>query len=81
VPTRLSPEELEQQIAHRLAGLHRELGPTVPTHRLTTLGRYHTDRLLAQATITDYIPLLAYRATREDLLHHTNHTDTIPAAA
>jgi hypothetical protein len=54
LPARAGSNALERQIAGRLAALQRELGPEVPTDIVAALGRYHVDRLLAEATITDF---------------------------
>jgi hypothetical protein len=81
MPARLGQAELEKQISSRLNALRRELAPNIPTERLTTLGRFHTERLLATATITDFVPLLVYRATKEDLLHGVSRARTLPTAA
>jgi hypothetical protein len=77
----LHPHELKQQIQRRLDSLHRELAPHVTREDVATLGRYHTARLLAHATVTDYVPLLVYRATKEDLLNGGRMPEPIPAAA
>jgi hypothetical protein len=74
-------DELEQQIARRLDSLHRELAPEVSREEVATLGRYHADRLLAHATVTDYVPLLVYRFTKEDLRKGMRVPEPIPAAA
>ena len=78
MPARL-PHDLEQQLAHHLDALDRELGPGVPRDRVLAIGRYHAERLVAGAKITDHIPLLVYRCTRDELLY-ADHTVT-PAAA
>ena len=75
------PHELEQQIARRLDSLHGELGSRVSRQDVATLGRYHAERLLAHATVTDYVPLLVYRATKEDLLRGGRRPEPISAAA
>jgi hypothetical protein len=80
MPTQ-TPHELEQQIAHHLDALHRELGPDIPRERVLTVGRHHIHRLLAHATITDFIPLLVYRSTKEELMHADRVYDTVAAAA
>jgi hypothetical protein len=77
----LHPHELEQQIERLLDGLQRELAPHVSREDVATLGRYHADRLLAHATVTDYVPLLVYRSTRDDLLNGRRIPEPIPAAA
>jgi hypothetical protein len=79
--TPVHPRELEHQIERRLDSLHRELAPRVTREDVATLGRYHADRLLAHATVTDYVPLLVYRATRDDLLNGRRTPEPISAAA
>ena len=59
---------LFRSTARLLDALGRELRPDGDTDWLVARGRHHLERLLAQATITDYIPLLVYRSTKEDLL-------------
>jgi hypothetical protein len=81
MPARPGSQELEKQIGGRLAALQRELGPDVPAERVAALGRYHADRLLAGATITDFIPQLVYRATKEQILRGDALPEAIPAAA
>ena len=63
-----SRPNLEAHTAALLDALRRELGPDGSADRIKAVGRHHYERLLADATITDYIPLLVYRFTREDLL-------------
>src|SRR5262245_3430091 len=80
-PTGPRAQQLERQIADRLAALQHELGPGVSGDRVATIGRYHADRLLANATITDFIPQLVYRATKEDLLRRDGTAKALPRAA
>jgi len=68
MPAHSGRQTLETQTAHLLDALRRELGPGGEADRVTALGRHHYERLLAHATITDYVPLLVYRSTREELL-------------
>jgi hypothetical protein len=77
----LHPEELEKQIAHRISALHRELGPHIAADHLASLSRRHTKRLLANATVTDFIPQLVYRATKEDILCGDHDASALPKAA
>ena len=42
---------------------------------------YHADRLLANATVTEFIPQLVYRATKEDILRGGGGVEAIPQAA
>src|SRR5262245_52341504 len=81
VPTGPRAQQLERQIADRLAALQRELGPGVSEDSVTTIGRYHADRLLANATIIEFIPQLVYRATKEDLLRSGETAEAIQRAA
>jgi hypothetical protein len=61
--------ELEHHTSALLDGLHRELGDG----RVKTVGRRHFERLLRDARVLDYIPLLVYRATKEDVLAARRH--------
>ena len=81
LPARTDSSQLERQIAGRLDALQRELGSDVPADLVAALGRYHADRILAEATITDFIPQLVYRATKDDLLRRDTLEQTTPAAA
>jgi hypothetical protein len=65
---RFSREELEDQTARRLEALRREFGGDVPPDRIAAVGSFHFERLLSRATVTDFIPLLVYRCTKEELL-------------
>ena len=81
LPAGADSNQLEKQIAGRLDALRRELGPDVPADLVAALGRYHADRLLAEATITDFIPQLVYRATKDDLLRRDTLEQATAAAA
>jgi hypothetical protein len=77
----LRSEVLEKQIAHRIAALHRELGPHVAADQLARVSRHHTERLLATATVTDFVPQLVYRATKEDILWGGHDVSALTKAA
>jgi hypothetical protein len=65
---KMTQQELERQTTARLEWLQTELRGSVEPARVTTVGRRHFDRLSRGATVTDFIPLLVYRLTREELL-------------
>jgi hypothetical protein len=65
----MTSQELERQTAAGLDALRRELEPEIPPERVTTVGHQHFERLRCHATVTDFIPLLVYRLTREELLY------------
>jgi hypothetical protein len=65
----MTAQEVEHQTARRLDALRDELGTHVAPERVTVVGRRHFERLTRHATITDFIPLLVYRYTREELLY------------
>jgi hypothetical protein len=67
--TKLPPKELERQTVGRLDVLREELSTTVPPEHVNAVGRRHFERLSRHATVTDFIPLLVYRFTREELLY------------
>ena len=72
----LTVEELERQTARQLDALRRELRETgslgdTGSHEIDVVGRAHFDRLLREATITDFIPLLVYRLTKEEFVYTT----------
>jgi hypothetical protein len=74
MPAALTPEELERQTKGRLDALRSELGDRVAPEQVAVVGRRHFERLSRHATVTDFIPLLVYRFTREELLYR----ETLP---
>ena len=64
----MTAEELERLTHSRLEALHRELGDQVARTEVTAVGARHFERLRRHATILDYIPLLVYRSTKDELL-------------
>jgi hypothetical protein len=73
----MTPEELERQTARQLDNLRQELEEIVTADTVVRVGREHYAELCRQATITDFIPLLVYRFTKDELtvgardeLHH-----------
>jgi hypothetical protein len=81
LPVGTDSNQLERQIAGRLDALQRELGPDFPAELVAAVGRYHADRLLAEATIADFVPQLVYRATKDDLLRRDTLEQATPVAA
>ena len=64
----LDREPLERLTARRLEALSRDLEGRVSTDTVVAVGRGHFERLLDRARFGDFIPLLVYRFTKEDLL-------------
>lgn len=60
--------EVEEQTARELEALRTELAGSAPAEQVDAVGRRHFRRLMAQATITDFVPVLVCRATKEDLV-------------
>jgi hypothetical protein len=62
--------------AHRhleglLEGLQHEFAGRIEPARITEVGEAHDERLCLHARITDFIPVLVYRSTREELVDIT----------
>jgi hypothetical protein len=58
---------LNDHVERVLDGLGRELADEIPATRVTSVGRGYFEQLRAEARITDFIPVLVYRFTREEL--------------
>jgi hypothetical protein len=69
----MTSKELETQMATVLDALRREFAGIVPAERVTAVGRYHFERLRLDASVPDFVPLLAHRLAKEDLLSGTTH--------
>lgn len=63
--------ELNRRVERQLENLCREFQHQVPASRVKALGRAHFEQLQTQARITDFIPVLVHRVTREDLQRST----------
>jgi hypothetical protein len=67
---------LERKIEQQLQSLLREFGGEIPASEVTPIVQAHFARLREAASIEDFIPVLVYRYSREDLrirreeLHH-----------
>ncbi len=59
---------LNRHVEQQLENLRREFADQVPASRVSAIGRAHFDHLCADARITDFIPVLVYRYSREDLV-------------
>jgi hypothetical protein len=62
---------LQRQVHDLLETLRREFADDVPASRVTAVGAAYFDGLRAEARIPDFIPVLVYRYTREELLRVT----------
>jgi len=65
MPTR---SKLAHHTSALLDSLHREFGAEIDHHYIDELGQSHFQRLMNGARILDYIPVLVYSATRNELL-------------
>jgi hypothetical protein len=73
----MTPDELEHQMERLFRELHDDLGGSVGAGRVAAVSRAHYELLRRDAVINDFIPLLVYRFTKEELvasrrdeLHH-----------
>src|SRR5262249_28547619 len=69
--THMNVDELNTHIAKELDSLNSEFGQMVPPAVINKLCEDQCERLRREATIYDFIPLLVYRHTREQLLAGT----------
>ena len=67
----LNRREAEDQTAVLLQELERELTGTVSRRDIEVVGRDQFESLWQRATVSGFIPLIVYRQTKEDLLHHS----------
>jgi hypothetical protein len=58
---------LNDHVERVLDGLGREFADEIPPDQVTSVGRGYFDQLRAEARIDDFIPVLVYRFTREEL--------------
>ena len=61
-------EELHVHIERGLETLRREFADTITAEHVTSIGNNRFERLIKDAKIVEFIPLLVYRETREALL-------------
>jgi hypothetical protein len=64
----VNEQELITHIERGLAALQREFADKVRADHVLEIGKDRFEALREHATITDFIPLLVYRQTREELL-------------
>lgn len=64
----MNEHELHAHIERALETLRREFAGKVPADQVTEIGKDRFERLLENARINDFIPLLVFRQTREELL-------------
>jgi hypothetical protein len=63
----MNAQQLKRHTERELETLARELEDTVPAEVVMQVGRRRFEALRARARIYDFIPLLVYRQTREEL--------------
>jgi len=63
----MDAHELNEHVERKLEILCREFADTVPEGQIERTCVAHLEALRSSATIYDYIPLLVYRLTREEL--------------
>ena len=59
---------LHRQVERQLESLRHEFAEEEPASRITTFGEARFGELRADARILDYIPVLVYRQTRQELV-------------
>jgi hypothetical protein len=64
----MTTEQLEVQMEHTLKSLVVDLGDEASAEQVLAVGSSHFERLQRDAAINDFIPLLVYRFTREELV-------------
>jgi len=64
----MTSQELDTHVEKELESLRIAFAGIVPGEQVTQIGRDCFETLRATATIYDFIPLLVYRRTREELL-------------
>lgn len=63
----MTTEQLDVQMDHTFKRLVVDLGG-VPAEQVVAVGTGHFERLQRDAAVNDFIPLLVYRFTREELV-------------
>jgi hypothetical protein len=64
----MTTEELERHLDRVSRALQRELDGRVAAPEITAVARTHFESLVRDAAINDFIPLLVYRFTKEELI-------------
>ena len=59
---------LDEQVGHVLEGLRREFADEHDASEVSAIGEARYAALRARARIPDFIPVLVYRYTREELI-------------
>jgi hypothetical protein len=60
--------KLNRQVEQQLESLRREFGDKLPASFVTAIGHAQFEQLRTGAKIPDFIPVLVYRFTREELV-------------
>jgi hypothetical protein len=63
----MSQNDLRHHTSMLLGTLHNQFGGRFDPKFVDAVGRSHFERLYRDATVLDYIPVLVYRSTRDDL--------------
>ena len=64
----MNPHELDAHVQRGLESLRKEFSGRVSAELVAEIGTLRFEALCATATINDFIPLLVYRQTRDELL-------------
>ena len=64
----MTTEQLDTQMEHIFTRLVEDLARDAPTDQIIAVGTSHFERLRRDAAVNDFIPLLVYRFTREELV-------------
>jgi hypothetical protein len=64
----MTAEQLDTQMEHIFKRLVEDLASDVPPEQVLAVGTSHYERLQQDAAVDDFIPLLVYRFTREELV-------------
>jgi hypothetical protein len=64
----MNAQKLAAHIERDLEALRREFAGRVPADQVTQIGKDQFEMLSKHATINDFIALLVYRQTREEIL-------------
>ncbi len=64
----MDAQKLTGHVERALDGLRREFEGEISAEQVTTTGTALFDQLRAEARINDFIPVLVYRYTREELI-------------
>jgi hypothetical protein len=67
VQTPTTAQDVERQTRKLLDRLRRELADTCNSDQVGRVGRSYYEHLSREATVTEFIPVLVYRYTKDEL--------------